>query len=958
MNTLTTSEKAEKKGWLCVYNNKICFPGWKQRWVVLYRNPSPRLCLYADRSECVLEEEAKCSIDLSGVKVLAKPKYPLWGKAFNVHHSRQYVFQLLTDNSTIQPLIFAASNYQEKERWIYAISEIHSPLVPTKKTPEPTRYKLPNDSDMFPVLSKSQILANSPSCAVLQECVDNIFNDSFMVPFNKKEIALMKRVHVTNFAFSEFDSLLDADYSKQEIESLTSDDVLKCYHSFLKFPISSNKHSTLERKTLLFGFLRKFKQYSMKIGMEIFEKHFAPPNQFNKCFKFGSCIMVEFLCDYASNNAQCMQQLLKLDALLKGQAKVLDKLLLSQELSVDLFTAVEYKGFVLLVKLFIPEPDSGVKLDNEQTIRDICGKLSVMPSKTIEVAGYELSGKLFTHVRYNLENFATDALYDFKDAQWLHNLPNSTRLEHVPILRLLSELRNREFLHVRYFCLVRLFSFLITALVNEKLASFYLANHVFSCVEEQLVFLNSINDAEFFDSVLEPKIAEFLPSLSTQDVTRTDFETIDKRHLLKSILHDMHFELKNPFIDHCTVKSSDILPVKNQDLFQLNWVNLNCDSMEKLHILLGSKFPPRKLGKDAEVAECFLDLTDRDNYNGDQKLLLSCFATYFCPSCCPLLLSKCLVNFFHFAYDSNDKVANASSVLHRIKSELKYFYGFDSLNSLDIYVALGEATFSLKNFSFSLALYQECLTACCKYLGRNHPRSIVFQERISECYMFMGQYDNALVSLHECLRFRQELQNFMELGKILLSISRCLFLKGDISGCLEFSDKCLVVLRNLLREREFCAIFVEALMFQAKVCESQFALVDSLTSIITPQIRYFLSQAEQSYEQIVDYVKSTLNSTKAQSELYEIVEKLVRISMLLLDATTKEYIMMAVRKLGTSICANVEPMERDNFILKCITVLPSKLFSSLAQLPLNASQEVENNRERIFYVACKISSLE
>ena len=97
-----TPDKAEKKSWLFRQSvNNLLIPTWKQCWVVVHRHPTAKISIY---TECVLEGEAfgQCVVDLFKVQISHKPKFSLLAKAFQLHKSKPFDFELIIDNTSTE----------------------------------------------------------------------------------------------------------------------------------------------------------------------------------------------------------------------------------------------------------------------------------------------------------------------------------------------------------------------------------------------------------------------------------------------------------------------------------------------------------------------------------------------------------------------------------------------------------------------------------------------------------------------------------------------------------------------------------------------------------------------------------------------------------------------------------------------------------------------------------------
>ena len=202
----------------------------------------------------------------------------------------------------------------------------------------------------------------------------------------------------------------------------------------------------------------------------------------------------------------------------------------------------------------------------------------------------------------------------------------------------------------------------------------------------------------------------------------------------------------------------------------------------------------------------------------------------------------------------------------------------------------------MQNACYHLALRvnESCIAICCNFLGRMHSKSIRFQERIANCQMLMEEYDLPQSSFDECIRFMHSLSDWNGLSRVHLSIAKCLFQKGGIQSALSFNEKSILYLKKIL-SHEHAASFVEALLFQGKICESQYwSALPSVRSIVTSQSEYYLTRAEQAYERVLEFFCE--NASLFGAEITAIVEKLLRIAILLTPAVHKDLLLMAVKR--------------------------------------------------------------
>ena len=373
---------------------------------------------------------------------------------------------------------------------------------------DPAKYLLPKDSDfLLPSLSKSQILASSPSAFALHEKIGGIFGLQGLLPFTKKESAALKGAKLDDsFSLASYQRVLALEGKKTE-NSNSAVFIEELERTWIEFYKCSTT-DPIQKKTLLCTALCKFDTFAAKAAKELFDENKFCVEGFGKQFKFGQSVLARFLCDYSQTDAENVaKKTLKAHSFAKTQQIILQKLL-NNDISVNVFAFVESNGYMLVIRFKMPEAVLGVQMDDYFYTSSVCTSVGLSPEKDLAVYNYNLEGKLMCHIGYTLENVEVlpqDSLLSKLDN--LECLPDGrNEFYSISSEQFLEVTEKSEAFHSKHFCFIELVGFALACVVREHCRrSFIEAGIGFDCREIICFILNSLADSSFFTCILRTK---------------------------------------------------------------------------------------------------------------------------------------------------------------------------------------------------------------------------------------------------------------------------------------------------------------------------------------------------------------------------------------------------------------------------------------------------------------------
>lgn len=951
---------AEKKGWLFKYREKVCFPGWRHCWIVLHRYPAAKLCVYAARSESLLDNEAEFVVPLKDMDISHKPQFSTWAKILNVPKNRQHSFQLIPKDSCgfsfHEPFILAASNLQEKERWIHAIMEASSPL-PLKANLEPVKCFLPKESalqiqkDNYEVLNE---LTFSHSCNMLQEQLDLMLACSAKKIFSKAEAEVFKKIRIDHANLVELDKILFMEHRCDPVPEVTAESIVLLYKNFFKHTNSAKV--AFFKQLQLAELMNRFDSFCKSSARVLIEKIRQGENFSRQTLKLANGLSVKLICDYRDpcSAAVAEKQRIFFEESIRVQRDAC-QLMINADFSIDLLNLVLFKGFMMVFTLTFPEVESGVVCDDNGSKALILEKIGIPFDKETDIVSYNLHDRLLHHISFSkFKSFSSSKPHSkaFQTMQIVEDLSISNCFDLISALNfkeLVECFQQTQKTHSKYLFAIEIISYALKFVIEGHLRkAIFERDDGFSTNNIVCFILNSLEDADFYASILGTKVAELCDIFGIGGI-ELDFDSYDRRHICINTLRILGVECSSAFVGALSFPLTSVLfdfkPVFVCATEQKDQLSLK----DQLYLRLHAKPYNARLEKDDVIAELLISIAESDAFSVEQRLTLCGLALFFVSCENKFLLSKCLVAILKNSFFQDENLSAVSLIVERIKRELNIYTGFYSLICLDIYDELALSIHSYGKYDYSLGLNEECLGFSCKMLGRTHLRSIQFQHKVGNDYMMMNNFDAALCSFYECQRFYLQADNSEQISRLNDSIARCMFLKGDISSALSYNEKSIVY-GYKRTDKDSLIDLIDAFVFKSKMCEYQFSNVEKLTSIITPQIEYYMNESQQALEKLLEIYKE--NRLLYEKEIDPIVEKLVRLSFLLMNQQEKQLTMMLTRKF-----ANADPydfVEKKTLIKEAEDRLPARFIRTLLQ---KAGNEADVTAEKKLFMLYKMSNM-